>query len=110
MIKTDFSLLEQALINLIRNSIEACSNNELIQLIFETPKKNKLRIRIEDEGEGIPNNIMDKIYDPFFTTKETGTGLGLSITKRILDQLNGKIKIESVEYKGTIIEINISNL
>lgn len=108
-IKTDHSLLEQALINLIKNAAEANDENESIYITFEIYKKN-LKITVEDKGRGISNEIIDKIFDPFFTTKETGTGLGLAITKRIIDQLSGEIEIHSDVNKGTKIEIIIPNL
>jgi two-component system, sporulation sensor kinase D len=106
-IKTDHSQLEQALINLIKNALEASNHDEGIKIIFESLKKDKVKITIEDQGSGIQADLIDKVFDPFFTTKEKGTGLGLSITKRIIDQLNGNINIQSKEGKGTKIEFII---
>ena len=106
-IKTDHSQLEQALINLIKNALEASNHDEDIKLKFESSKKNMVKITIEDQGTGIPENMINKVFDPFFTTKEKGTGLGLAITKRIIEKLNGKINIQSKDGKGTTIEFNI---
>ena len=103
-IYTDHSQLEQALVNLIINALEASNQNENIQLTFESLKRKGIKITIEDQGSGIPDDLIGKVFDPFFTTKEKGTGLGLAITKRIIEKLNGTFQIHSKEGKGTKIE------
>lgn len=109
-IQSDHTLLEQVLVNLIRNAFEASNANDTIRLEFESIRKKKLKITVEDQGSGIPAEILNNVFDPFFTTKDKGTGLGLAITKRIIDQLNGEIGIQSTEGKGTRIEFIIPNL
>jgi signal transduction histidine kinase len=106
-IYTDHSLLEQALVNLIKNALESSNNDESVHLTFELEKKNRVKITIEDHGAGIPADILNRVFDPFFTTKEKGTGLGLAITKRIIENLNGTIQIQSIEGKGTKIEFTL---
>ena len=62
-------------------------------------------ITIIDNGIGIPDLIIDKIYDPFFTTRDNGTGLGLSIVKQIVDAHKGGITISSKEHQGVTAEV-----
>ena len=72
-------------------------------------QKHYLNVKITDTGCGIPNEILDKITDPFFTTKEPGkgTGLGLSITKNIINDLQGKLKFKSKPGNGTTVKIKL---
>ncbi|MBU1077534.1 MAG: hypothetical protein KKH98_09595, partial [Spirochaetes bacterium] len=65
-------------------------------------------LEIEDNGKGIPPDIMEKIFDPYFTTKKDGTGLGLSIVEKIITEHNAKIKCESVADKGAKFTIEFS--
>jgi len=60
-----------------------------------------IQLSIQDSGVGIPPADMDKLFDPFFSTKDGGIGLGLSISHRIIDQHHGKIEVESAPGKGT---------
>jgi signal transduction histidine kinase len=73
--------------------------------------ENSVFITVSDNGNGIPKNIIDKIFQPFFTTKPTGsgTGLGLSLSYDIVKAHGGKIKVDSIEQVGTefIIELPI---
>ncbi len=62
-------------------------------------------IEIEDTGPGIPREIQDQIFNPFFTTKKGGVGLGLSIVSKIIDNHNGEIKVQSEPGKGTCFRI-----
>lgn len=92
--------LMQVLINIIQNSIEAMNKGADLSIkVFR--KDNWACVEIKDEGVGIKQDEMDKIFAPFFSTKENGTGLGLYITKRIVDSNGGSINIESTEGKGT---------
>ena len=64
-------------------------------------------IRISDTGRGIPRESIDKIYEPFFTTKDKGTGLGLAIVYNIIKKHGGDITVESEEGKGTTFTITL---
>jgi signal transduction histidine kinase len=65
------------------------------------------RIEIEDAGPGIPVDLSDKIWDPFFTTKDKGTGLGLGIVKNIVEAHGGTIRIANREPRGTRVTIDL---
>jgi signal transduction histidine kinase len=64
-----------------------------------------IHILIKDSGVGIPDEDMNRLFDPFFSTKERGIGLGLSIAHRIIDQHHGKIEVESAPGKGTLFTV-----
>lgn len=101
--------LNQAILNILVNAIQAVNEKGEISLILKEEEKHIL-ILVEDNGHGIKEQDIPKIFDPFFTTKPigTGTGLGLSITYKIIHDLHkGKIIVESVLGKGTIIKFSI---
>lgn len=101
-INGDYNRLCQVLINILKNSIEAESKNITLTL---SESDNKLLININDDGIGISKEIMDKIYEPFYTTKRSGTGLGVSLSKEIINAHNGNIEYSSVEGSGTEVKI-----
>ncbi len=94
--------LHQVFLNIIANSIQAIENNGTIT-IFTQVKDNRVYIKISDTGCGISSDILPKITDPFFTTKDPGqgTGLGLSITYNIIKEYNGTLNFESKVGAGT---------
>ncbi len=95
--------------NLIKNAIEAVEKipNPAIEVLMTTDVKN-IKIEIKDNGVGIDEKMLSKIFEPYFTTKTKGTGLGLSIVKRIIEDHGGKIKIEkNKNMAGTKSIINL---
>jgi len=90
----DSDMLYQAFLNIFLNAMQAMQEPGDIQIEIFAGKRS-LTIVIEDEGVGIADDVADKIWDPFFTTKGTGTGLGLGIVKSIIDAHNGQIRLES---------------
>jgi len=109
-ILTDHSLLELALLNIITNALQATDENGFVYIKFNQEKNTNLNIEVRDEGLGISQDTIDKIYEPFFTTKDKGTGLGLAITKRIVEHLKGTLIIKSEGGKGTIAHLDIPSL
>jgi PAS domain S-box-containing protein len=102
------SKLHQAILNILSNAIQSISDKGTITI--ETSKnKEYLTVKISDTGCGISDEILLKITDPFFTTKEPGkgTGLGLSITQNIVDELKGNLMFESKPGKGTSVTIKL---
>ena len=97
IIEIDTILMERAFKNLIKNSYEAGAKN--IDIIIEKNEK-FLSICLIDDAKLIPDDIKDKIFIPFFTTKQTGMGIGLAITKNIIEKHNGKIEYKSLENKN----------
>lgn len=101
-IKCDPKQMEVVFVNLIRNAIEALDNVGVIT-ITTIEKGNFVHVSIEDSGSGVPDENMDKIFDPLFTTKQTGTGLGLVSCKNIVELHNGKITVSRDPSTFTVI-------
>ena len=99
-IYTDSNILEQVLLNLVRNALQASDHRQTIHIKARREQK-QLQFIITDTGSGIPKEELERIFEPFYTTREKGSGLGLAITKRLLDQLGGDIRIASREGSGT---------
>jgi signal transduction histidine kinase len=94
--------IEQVIMNLITNAIDAMQNSKEKILRIMTYKKDDFVVfEVQDTGSGIPENLKDKIFTPFFTTKKSGTGIGLSSSRRIIKKYGGEIYFESEEGKGT---------
>ncbi|HPR84330.1 MAG TPA: ATP-binding protein, partial [Candidatus Paceibacterota bacterium] len=102
------SKLHQVILNILINAAQAIKDKGTIKINTKI-ENNTLEIIISDTGCGIPEENIDKILDPFFTTKEPGkgTGLGLSITYNILQEINGNISFKSKKEKGTTVTIKL---
>jgi two-component system sporulation sensor kinase A len=97
--------LKQVFINLIKNAVEEMQNNGgLIQVIANTNESHCF-VEIIDEGRGIPDNILHKLKEPFFTTKKDGTGLGLMISSQILEKHGGDLEIMQNKTKGSTFRV-----
>lgn len=106
-IDADVKLIEQIILNLINNSVDALEeeeNKEIILRLIKLPDGGA-SIEIEDNGCGIPPNIVDQIFVPFFTTREKGSGIGLSLSRQIMHLHGGSISVQSEHGKGTIISL-----
>src|SRR5690606_2269996 len=93
--------------NLIKNAVDATKGKGKIVVSIEDEPR-FLKIKVEDNGKGIPKNHFKKVFEPGFTTKKRGWGLGLSLTKRIVEEYhNGRIKVLHSEVdKGTVIQVS----
>ncbi len=96
-IEADAQLIQEVLMNLLINALDAVDSNGAIRLRTRTIDSGRVELEVSDNGCGIPEAIIDKIYDPFFTTKEEGqgTGLGLSVSLGIIEAHNGSIEVKS---------------
>jgi len=105
-ITIDREQMKQVVLNLLLNAIQAMPEGGRLGLSSQVPEDNQwIQLSIRDSGIGIPPEDMNKLFDPFFSTKEGGIGLGLSIAHRIIDQHHGKIEVESRLGKGTLFTI-----
>ena len=103
----DTHLIEQVLINLILNAVDACkygSHPEIKVLASENPNRD-IVIKVLDNGSGIPKDILENIFVPFFTSKTTGSGIGLSLCKQIMLLHKGRIIVKSVESEGSVFSL-----
>ena len=106
MILMDREQMKQVALNLLLNAVQAMPGGGILTLKGQNSKDGQwITISIQDSGVGIPDEDMNKLFDPFFSTKEGGIGLGLSIAHRIIDQHHGKIEVESNPGKGTLFSI-----
>jgi two-component system, NtrC family, nitrogen regulation sensor histidine kinase NtrY len=102
-LNADTNLVEQVLINLLVNAIEAVKENATprIALSAYTTNEGKTIIRVVDNGVGMDEEVMDKIFIPFFSTRKTGSGIGLSLCKQIMLLHKGSIQVQSKEGEGS---------
>ena len=106
VIEGDQEQLEQVFINLFGNAVDAMSGEgELKVNVDETAEE--VSIRVSDTGKGMSSETLEKIFEPFYTTKDKGTGLGLAIVFNIVQKHNGKIEAESESGKGAIFRITL---
>jgi signal transduction histidine kinase len=110
-IQADPEQLKEVLVNLIVNAYEAMERSGTIEIqeqeIEAASESRMIMINLTDNGPGIPEAIKDKVFQPFYSTKEEGTGLGLSICARIIEEHGGTLELTSVEGKGTTFTIKI---
>lgn len=107
-LSADFTLIEQVLINLIINAMDALKETPDGQIILSAweEKPGKIIISILDNGKGMERDVIEKIFIPFFTTKKTGSGIGLSLCKQIMLAHKGFIRVKSEIGKGTNFTLN----
>ena len=105
----DVELIEQVIINLLKNGIEAAREVENPKIEIRAMKTNegKTFIEVQDNGKGIKEDVLDKIFVPFFTTKKEGSGIGLSLSRQIMRLHKGNIEVNSVLGKGTVFTLSL---
>lgn len=108
-LRGDAGQIEQLLLAIIMNAIEAMPREGNLHIVTGTAPDDALAIRIEDDGVGIPSEIVPRLFEPFTTTKEEGkgVGLGLAISRAIVDRHGGKIEVQSEAGKGTKFTITL---
>ena len=105
-LRADHDLLYRAFLNILINAIHSLQDGGTIDIKVEEDR-DAYRVEIEDTGCGISKENVDKIFNPFFTTKEKGSGLGLSIVRKIIEGHRGTIDIKSVEGQGTKVQVQL---
>jgi nitrogen fixation/metabolism regulation signal transduction histidine kinase len=108
VLEADTNLIEQVLINLVVNSIEAVKDREDARIVLSgfLASSGKVVIKVSDNGVGMSDEVMDKIFIPFFSTKKSGSGIGLSLCKQIMMLHKGNINIQSKEGVGTAFSLH----
>jgi len=112
IVRADPTLIGQAVLNLVRNAIEAvaASRGQVVVRVGGADERMEVKqfwLVVEDSGPGIPAGVMEKIFNPFFTTKDEGTGLGLAIVHRIVEAHDGTIVVTNRAGAGARFEIRI---
>jgi len=105
----DYDQLRQVLVNLTLNAIQATPGGGWVTVHTQPAENGALKVEVEDTGSGISKENMEKLFTPFFTTKEKGqgVGLGLTVAKGIVEKHCGSIEVESEEGKGTTFTIHL---
>jgi two-component system sensor histidine kinase HydH len=106
-ILVDRDQLSQALFNLLLNALESMEGGGRIRIAMENADAKALAISISDTGRGIPKEDLERVFEPFFSTKRKGTGLGLAIVHQIVESHKGVIRVESREGEGTTFRITL---
>jgi two-component system NtrC family sensor kinase len=108
-IETDRGKLQQILVNLVNNAFQAMDNGCCLDICASKEVPEEVKISISDNGCGMPEENLAKVFQPFFTTKEggKGTGLGLTITYGLVKKLNGNITVQSKEHEGTTFVLSL---
>nr|WP_306447920.1 ATP-binding protein [Odoribacter splanchnicus] len=103
----DPNLLGQVMLNLMKNAIQALQNREnpILRVVAEQLPTGNIRLQVIDNGPGIPSDMINEIFVPFFTTKNEGTGIGLSIARQIMRAHGGNLKVSSIPDKETIFTL-----
>ncbi|MEK4632016.1 MULTISPECIES: PAS domain-containing protein [Bacillus] len=103
-INGDQNQLKQVFINLIKNAIESMPDGGTVHILM-TEDEYSVNVTVKDEGDGIPENVLKRIGEPFLTTKEKGTGLGLMVTFNLIKNHQGAIQVDSKPDRGTAFHI-----
>ncbi len=107
VVNIDQDEFRQAIRNLIGNGIEVMPESGTISIATGVVDNRWVQVDIGDSGAGIPQEVVDKIFTAFFTTKARGTGLGLAVVKKMIDRVNGRVKVDSEVGKGTVFHLFI---
>jgi two-component system nitrogen regulation sensor histidine kinase NtrY len=109
-IEADLNLIEQVLINLMVNAVEAVKDREnpRLTLSAEIQSNNKTLVKVMDNGMGMPPELLDKIFIPFFSTRKSGSGIGLSLCKQIMLLHKGNIQVQSTNGVGSAFILQFS--
>ncbi len=119
VVPVDRGLMQQAIVNVVRNACEAAAEVEdgpkRVEITIEprrgrTPdgdSREEVAVCVADTGPGFPVEVRDRVFNPFFTTRETGTGLGLAIVHRILDAHDGSVVLGERDGGGALVELRV---
>jgi signal transduction histidine kinase len=102
----DVEKIKSCFSNLIINAIHAMPGGGRLDVVVE-PSGDGYRLTFKDTGLGIPAEALDRVFEPYYSTKDTGTGLGLAVTKKIVDEHGGRIRVDSVVGQGTTFEVDL---
>ncbi len=105
-IKVDRNYFKQVLLNLILNGIQSMPRGGGLTLEARVSGGN-LDVTVADTGDGIPQEVLPKIFEPYFTTKAKGSGLGLAIARRIIEAHGGTLTVDSTVGQGTRFRITV---
>jgi signal transduction histidine kinase len=103
----DAELLKRAFMNIVKNAVEAMKGGGTLRICVTSETPESLTVCFKDSGPGIPPEAMDRIFNPFFTSKAGGTGLGLAIVHRIIESNNGRVAARNAPEGGAVFEVTL---
>ncbi|MBU0753633.1 MAG: two-component sensor histidine kinase, partial [Planctomycetes bacterium] len=107
-IQSDRGQLQQVFLNILSNALAAVDDGGRIDISLKQEDENTVAVTISDDGPGIPEELIDRVFEPFFSTKaDYGTGLGLSITFGIVEKLGGRIEVQSEVGEGASFTVRL---
>ena len=102
----DASLLRQVIHNLAQNALDALAGLPEPKIIMQTSTREGLvRFSVEDNGTGVREDVLGRIFEPYVTTKPKGTGLGMAIAKKIIEEHQGSVTVVNIKPHGALVEI-----
>ena len=108
ILMADPALLRQVLHNLVQNALDACAGSvDPCVMITTRVEDNRVHLIVEDNGSGVREDVMARIFEPYITTKPKGTGLGLAIVKKIVDEHRGRIIVSNTKPHGASVHITL---
>lgn len=106
-IAADGDGLKRVLINLVTNAIEASPRDAVVEIVTEASGAESVRVLVRDCGPGLPDELLDRVFDPFVTTKSNGTGLGLTIAHRLVEAHGGFLSAHNRAEGGAEFEVSL---
>jgi signal transduction histidine kinase len=101
----DAGMLRQVFLNLAIKACQAMANGGTLRITCATASRDRVEVRVEDNGVGIPPESLSRIFDLYFTTKDHGTGIGLSMVYRIVQMHDGEVEVQSTPGRGTTFRV-----
>ncbi len=106
MVEADAEKLKSCFSNIAINAVQAMPDGGRLLITIDGDDR-ECRVVFKDSGVGIPEEALDRVFEPYYSTKDTGTGLGLAVTKKIVEEHGGRIRVESAPGEGTTFEIDL---
>jgi signal transduction histidine kinase len=106
VVEADGEKLKSCLSNVVINAVQAMPTGGRLVVVVGGDD-DSASIRVSDTGEGIPAEALDRVFEPYYSTKDTGTGLGLAVTRKIVDEHGGRIRVASTPGEGTTFEVDL---
>ena len=106
-VNADGRKLRQALLNLVLNAIQASAAGKTVRIDIAQASKERVEIKVVDEGPGMTADVLERIRKPYFTTKEGGSGLGVAVSRGLIEQHGGQLNFDSAPGRGTTVTIEL---
>ncbi len=106
-LRVDPAMVERALLNVVLNGVDAVGSGGRIEAAADRAADGMIAVHIRDNGSGIDPSVMQRIFNPFFTTKDTGTGLGLAIVHRICESHGGRVTVRNLGNGGACFTLHL---